>query len=329
MIDKYSLIGAVVIGRNEGERLIRCIKSLQQHLENIIYVDSGSYDGSVEASKGLGVSTVILDLEKPFTAARARNEGVRALISANPEIKFIQFVDGDCELDLGWIRKAFTFLQASPDYAIACGRRRERFPEYSVYNQLCDVEWNTPIGDAYACGGDALIRVSAFQSVNGYSELLIAGEEPEMCFRMRQQGWKIMRLDADMTFHDAAMTNIGQWWKRHKRAGHAYAESFYLHGSTQERFRYKEVRSNIFWSLLLPTVLLFSLWQPLMLWLLFVYPLQILRLTIRDKSKYASISLSFIVACSNVLSKFPQTLGIMTFYKNFLTGKRQKIIEYK
>ncbi|GLP99807.1 hypothetical protein GCM10007891_16610 [Methylophaga thalassica] len=324
-----SNIGAVIIGRNEGERLIRCIKSLQHDLEHIIYVDSGSSDGSVEASKTLGVATVILDLDKPFTAARARNEGARELIAANPAIEFIQFVDGDCEVAQGWIDKAYIFLKTSPDYAVVCGRRRERFPQYSVYNQLCDVEWNTQVGDAHSCGGDALIRVSAFQSVNGYSDFLIAGEEPEMCFRMRQQGWKIMRLNVEMTLHDAAMTRFTQWWKRHKRAGHAYAESFYLHGSSQERFRYKEVRSNIFWSLLLPTVILFSLWQPLISWLLFVYPLQILRLTIRDKSKYASISLSFIVACSNVLSKFPQTLGIMTFYKNFLTGKRQKIIEYK
>lgn len=324
-----SNIGAVIIGRNEGERLIRCIKSLQHDLEHIIYVDSGSSDGSVEESKTLGVVTVILDLDKPFTAARARNEGARELIAANPAIEFIQFVDGDCEVDHGWIDKAHTFLKTSPDYAVVCGRRRERFPQYSVYNQLCDVEWNTHVGDTHSCGGDALIRVSAFQSVNGYSDFLIAGEEPEMCFRMRQQGWKIMRLNVEMTLHDAAMTRFTQWWKRQKRAGHAYAESFYLHGSTQERFRYKEVRSNIFWSFLLPTVILFSLWQPLMLWLLFVYPLQILRLTIRDKRKYASISLSFIVASSNVLSKFPQTLGIMTFYKNFLTGKRQKIIEYK
>lgn len=324
-----SNIGAVIIGRNEGERLIRCIKSLQHDLEHIIYVDSGSSDGSVEASKTLGVATVILDLDKPFTAARARNEGARELIAANPAIEFIQFVDGDCEVAQEWIDKAYTFLKTSPDYAVVCGRRRERFPQYSVYNQLCDVEWNTQVGDAHSCGGDALIRVSAFQSVNGYSDFLIAGEEPEMCFRMRQQGWKIMRLNVEMTLHDAAMTRFTQWWKRHKRAGHAYAESFYLHGSNQERFRYKEVRSNIFWSFLLPTVILFSVWQPLILWLLFVYPLQILRLTIRDKSKYASISLSFIVACSNVLSKFPQTLGIMTFYKNFLTGKRQKIIEYK
>nr|WP_320165798.1 glycosyltransferase [uncultured Methylophaga sp.] len=324
-----SNIGAVIIGRNEGERLIRCIKSLQKDIANIIYVDSGSTDGSVQAAMDLRVTTIELDLQKPFTAARARNEGARVLITAHPEIEYIQFVDGDCEVISGWIQRAHTFLQSSPHYAIACGRRRERFPEYSVYNQLCDIEWNTPVGDANACGGDTLIRLSAFQSVNGYSDFLIAGEEPEMCFRMRQQGWKIMRLDADMTLHDAAMTKFTQWWKRHKRAGHAYAESYYLHGQSQERFRFKEVRSNVFWSLILPMLLILSLLQPLMLWLLLVYPLQIMRLTVRDAKKYFPLSMSLIVASSNVLSKFPQTLGIMTFYKNFLTGKRQKIIEYK
>ena len=325
----HNSIGAVVIGRNEGERLRVCLDSIRKQLKYVIYIDSGSKDSSVELAESLGVYIVNLDLTIPFTAARARNEGAKALLNINPKIEFIQFVDGDCEIQADWLDKAHKFLKESDDYAVACGRRRERYPDATVFNKLCDIEWDTTVGETKSCGGDALVKLEAFRQVNGYRESLIAGEEPEMCFRMREQGWRIMRLDSEMTLHDAAMTKVSQWWKRHKRAGHAYAESFYLHGSNQERFRYKEVRSNIFWSFLLPTVILFSVWQPLILWLLFVYPLQILRLTIRDKSKYASISLSLIVACSNVLSKFPQTLGIMTFYKNFLTGKRQKIIEYK
>ena len=329
MILNNNLVGAVVIGRNEGERLRVCLESIRKQLKYVIYVDSGSTDSSVELAESLGVYVVNLDLTIPFTAARARNEGAKALLKLNPQIEFIQFVDGDCEVQAGWLDQAYVFLKESVDYAIACGRRRERYPDASVLNKLCDIEWNTPIGDTKSCGGDALIRVKAFQQVNGYNESLIAGEEPEMCFRLRQRGWKIRRLDVEMTLHDAAMTRVSQWWKRHKRAGHAYAESYYLHGQSQERFRFKEVRSNVFWSLILPTLLILSLLQPLMLWLLLVYPLQIMRLTVRDAKKYFPLSVSLIVASSNVLSKFPQTLGIMTFYKNFLTGKRQKIIEYK
>jgi hypothetical protein len=133
----------------------------------------------------------------------------------------VQFIDGDCQLVSGWLDAATGFLEQHSDYAVACGRRRERFPEQSLYNRLCDVEWDTPIGDATACGGDALIRVKAFVEVDGYRDDLIAGEEPEMCFRMRQGRWKIYRLDVEMTWHDAAITQFGQWWRRCKRAGFA------------------------------------------------------------------------------------------------------------
>ena len=322
-------IGAVVIGRNEGERLRVCLESIRKQLKYVIYVDSGSTDSSIELAESLGVYVVNLDLNIPFTAARARNEGAKALLMLNPQTEFIQFVDGDCEMQTTWLDKASTFLQQSDDYAVVCGRRRERYPDASVFNQLCDIEWNTPIGDAKSCGGDALIRVKAFQQVNGYNESLIAGEEPEMCFRLRQHGWKIRRLDVEMTLHDAAMTKIPQWWKRHKRAGHAYAESYFLHGRTEEKFRLKEVRSNVFWTVLLLTILCLSLWNSLFFLAIIIYLIQIVRLTLRERLKSGSVYNSLIIALSNVFSKLPQTLGIMMFYRNVILGKKQRLIEYK
>ncbi|EGL53325.1 glycosyl transferase, family 2 [Methylophaga aminisulfidivorans MP] len=322
-------IGAVVIGRNEGERLRVCLESIREQLKYVIYVDSGSTDSSVELAESLGVYVVNLDLTIPFTAARARNEGAKALLKLTPQIEFIQFVDGDCEVQAGWLDQAYVFLKESVDYAIACGRRRERYPDASVLNKLCDIEWNTPIGDTKSCGGDALIRVKAFLQVNGYRESLIAGEEPEMCFRMRQQGWKIRRLDAEMTLHDAAMTKVSQWWKRHKRAGHAYAESYFLHGHTEEKFRLKEVRSNMFWTVLLLTILCLSFWNPLFFLAIIIYLIQIVRLTLRERLKSGSVYHSLITSVSNVFSKLPQTLGIMMFYRNVILGKKQRLIEYK
>ena len=145
---KKEVIGAVIIGRNEGQRLINCIESLKFNIKHVVYVDSGSTDNSVQEAKNRSVDCVSLDLNKPFTAARARNEGARYLVDNYPDIEFIQFVDGDCEVQPDWFEKAYTFLVDNEAYAVTCGRRQERFPEKSVYNQLCDIEWNTPIGDA-------------------------------------------------------------------------------------------------------------------------------------------------------------------------------------
>jgi GT2 family glycosyltransferase len=185
------------------------------------------------------------------------------------------------------------FLKAEPNFAIACGRRRERYPQQTIYNKLCDMEWDTPIGEAIACGGDALIRVAALNDVEGYKESLIAGEEPEMCFRMRQLGWKIMRLDHEMTWHDAAMTSFSQWWKRHKRAGHAYAESYYLHRQSEEGFRLRENCRILIWSLLFYLTLLLSIFSFCFLVILLAYFLQILRLTVKAILQGLSIKEAF------------------------------------
>jgi len=322
-------IGAVVIGRNEGQRLVTCLESLLNQVDYIVYVDSGSSDNSVYEAESRQVDCLSLDLSIPFTAARARNEGVAYLIDKYPTLKYIQFIDGDCELQPDWVNTAYDFLEKDPHYAVACGRRRERFPENSIYNQLCDIEWNTPVGDALACGGDALIRVDAFNQVEGYRDGLIAGEEPEMCFRLRAKAWKIRRLDAEMTLHDAAMTRFSQWWKRAKRAGHAYAESYFLHGRSAEKFRAKPVMSVVFWSVVLPVLLIaLSIIDCRLVVTGLIYPAQVFRLSIKNKA-FLNSKLSFYYAVSNVLGKFPQVLGMMQFLFNKIKGQSGGLIEYK
>ena len=274
---RHPEVGVVVIGRNEGERLRRCLESVRRRGPGVVYVDSGSTDGSVALAAGLGATVVELDMRRPFTAARARNEGLRRLQAIAPDLAFVQFVDGDCEMVAGWLPLAERFLEAEPQVAAVCGRRRERFPERSVYNRLCDLEWNTPIGEARACGGDAMMRAEALRQVGGYRDDLIAGEEPELCVRLRAAGWKIWRLDAEMTLHDAAMTRFGQWWRRNVRAGYAYAEGVRLHGAPPERHWVREWRSAWFWGAGLPLaiVLFAAIVGPVALWAFAIYPLQV------------------------------------------------------
>lgn len=323
------MIGAVVIGRNEGQRLLNCLQSLHE-FDHFVYVDSGSTDGSVLAARSLGAIVIELDLLTPFTAARARNQGIKRLLELWPQTEFIQLIDGDCELQSGWLIEAVNFLKDHEIFAAVCGRRRERYPTATLYNQLCDIEWDTPIGEAHACGGDALFRVSALTAVDGYRDSLIAGEEPEMCFRMRQLGWKIMRIDAEMTLHDAAMTRFSQWWKRNQRAGHAYAEGYALHGKSSEKFKRSECRSILFWSGVLPMVIiLMTTITSFFLVLFLIYPLQIMRLTLRYRGRWGNVNLAFIYAVSNVIGKWPQLFGMMAFFKNKKLGHNSQLIEYK
>lgn len=318
-----SVTAAVLIGRNEGERLLRCIASVTPVVERVVYVDSGSVDDSVEAARSAGAEVVELDLATPFTAARARNEGAARLAKLGTQAEFIQFIDGDCELQPDWIAKAEKFLHDHPKAAAVCGRRRERLPEATLWNRLIDAEWDTPVGKARACGGDVLIRRRAFDAAGGFNPSLIAGEEPELCVRLRQADWEIWRIDAEMTLHDAAMTQFGQWWRRARRAGHAYAEGAALHGAPPERHKVAELRRALLWGVALPVIAIVGafLASPWALGLLLAYPLQVIRLALKGCSPEQAIFLT--------ISKLPEAQGALDYYLNGLTGRRRGLIEYK
>ncbi|MCX7566459.1 glycosyltransferase [Sulfitobacter sp. F26169L] len=311
-------IAAIVIGRNEGARLTACLDALVG-IPLVIYVDSGSSDGSVDAARQRGATVVELDMTLPFTAARARNAGLAHLPD---ETELVQFLDGDCVMQPEWLTQARDFLAQHQDIAVVCGRRREMHPDASVYNRLIDDEWDTPVGETKACGGDALMRVQAVKSVGGYRDDLIAGEEPELCIRLRQAGWRIWRLDAEMTGHDAQITQFGQWWKRTKRAGHAFAEGAALHGGAPEKHWVGETRRALLWGAFIPLLvaLFFVASGPAALLLLLVYPLQVLRLARRGGLAWASFS---------VLGKFAEAQGVLGYYWRNMTGRRKTLIEYK
>jgi GT2 family glycosyltransferase len=320
-------IGIVIIGRNEGERLIECLASIKSGDKAIVYVDSGSNDGSVAAAEAIGVFVVNLDLGRPFTAARARNEGCAALRVMRPHIRYVQFVDGDCVVLKDWFVKARNFLETRADVAIVCGRRRERYPAASIYNRLCDIEWDTPVGEAMSCGGDALVRVEAFEAVGGYRAHLIAGEEPEFCLRLRGAGWKIWRLDEEMTKHDAAMHRFGQWWIRSVRSGHAYAEVVRLHWTAPLGIWRRETASVIIWGGILPLVVcLGSLIHPIALLGVLAYVLQICRIALfrRPTSSHKWLYAVFVM-----IAKFAQFQGIAQFHLRQWRHKSSALIEYK
>ena len=327
-------IGVVTIGRNEGERLIRCLKSLLSQLPAgvpIVYVDSGSTDGSVATAQSLGVHAIELDISIPFTMARGRNTGFSYLIEHFPDLQYVQFIDGDCELLSGWIDQALATLENDEQLAIVCGRRRERFPDASVYNRLADMEWNTPVGEAMACGGDALMRVKAIQDVNGYNPILICGEEPEMCIRLRQRGWKIRRIDADMTLHDASMLKFGQWWQRSIRGGWAVAEGKAMHGEPPEQYMVRQSLSGWIWGLILPFIALGLAWPTfgVSLLLLLGYPLLMWRVYQHRRSQGDLPDHARLYAFLCVLSKAPQAIGQLKFWLTRWRGKQATLIEYK
>ncbi|QNN65316.1 glycosyltransferase [Sphingomonas rhizophila] len=304
-------LGIVVIGRNEGERLARCLKSLAPLDVPIVYADSSSTDDSVSLARAAGVTVVQLSArEVPLNAARGRNAGFEALQRQMPDVAFVQFIDGDCLIEEGWISTGLDHLSANPKSAVACGRRREAQPDASFYNRLADEEWATPVGRAQECGGDSIMRVAALDEVGLFDPGLTAGEEPELCSRLRGAGWEIWRLDAAMTVHDMAMFRIGQWFRRARRSGYGYAQAYRRTRRSNRPLYGVQLRSAVLWAALLPaaTIILTLVSGRIgaLLPLPIIYLMQIARMAAHrgigsfDSWRYAALML---------LSKGPELVG--------------------
>ncbi len=321
------MFGVVAIGRNEGERLKRCLASAPSAAA-VVYVDSGSTDGSAQWARECGVEVIELDLSLPFTAARARNAGFRRLREMLPDLANVQFVDGDCELIRGWPEHALGFLAAHPDVGAVCGRRRERFPERSVYNQLCEWEWNGPVGEVRAFGGDVMMRASALEAAGGYRDDVIAGEDDELCVRLRAAGWRVWRLDGEMTLHDAAMTRFSQWWRRAYRCGYAFAQGSYLHGAPPERHFVWETRRAWLLGVWLPlTCLTIGVAFPPWGWFAWlIYPLHMLQKTLRGTGPLRD---RMLLALFHVMGNFAEGWGQIKFLCDRLFARQAHLIEYK
>jgi cellulose synthase/poly-beta-1,6-N-acetylglucosamine synthase-like glycosyltransferase len=294
----------------------------------VIYVDSGSADGSPQLARERGAHVIELEKSAPFTAARARNVGFQYLRKTAPDLTYVQFVDGDCELNRNWPDSATSYLNSHPDVGAVCGRRRERFPQRSVYNWLCDREWDGPSGEVRAFGGDVMIRTQALESVGGYRDDVIAAEDDELCVRLRAAGWHIWRLKSEMTLHDAALIHFSQWWRRAMRGGYGFALGTYLHGAPPERHFVWQWRRAWLFGIWLPLIclaagLMFEPWG-WAAWL--IYPLHVLQKTVRFQGPIHDRAM---LAIFDVLGHFPQSWGAVKFLRDRLLGRQARIIEYK
>lgn len=329
-------VGIVVIGRNEGERLKTCLRSVVGS-GPVVYVDSGSTDGSQAFARSLGVEVVELAVPPNFTAARARNAGSAALFASAPSTVLIQFVDGDCEVRADWIATGAAALAADQGLALVFGRRRERHPEASIYNALCDDEWDVPIGEVGACGGDILIRADAYHAVGGYPDDMIAGEEPDMSMRLRAIGWRLARIEGEMTLHDAAITRFGQWWRRTKRAGHAFAELAWRHPDSRWPDWHASVKRDVIWGGAIPTFALIGLisafYRPALVIIPIIcaalFAMNIARIFIRRSAEGLPPRLARASALLLMIGKIAEFSGILSFHLERLSGRKAKLIEYK
>jgi glycosyltransferase involved in cell wall biosynthesis len=326
-------ISVVVIGRNEGQRLARCLESIEQVqgvvISEAIYVDSASTDGSPEFASRYGATLITIHPERP-TAAIGRNAGWRCAAS-----DLVLFLDGDTVLHRDFARAACKALSLDSSVAAVWGHRREIHPEQSIYNRVLDLDWIYPPGFTEFCGGDVLMRRKALAETGGFDEGLIAGEEPELCRRMRARGYRILHIDQPMTGHDLQIERWSQYWKRATRAGHAYAE-------VSERFRGCD---DPFWSSERKRNLIRGVWWmgsfgaaiaatfrfgvlPIALWIALLLLLS-LRSAWKARWKTENKLTLLLYGIHSQLQQFPICVGQLKYELDKRRNKRSRLIEYK
>ena len=323
--------GIVVIARNEGERLERCLERLSGRAAVIVYADSASTDGSVAAARRRGVAVVELDPARGLNDARGRNAGVARLLELRPDLAYVMFLDGDCLLVDGFLEIARQRLEQDAQLGAVCGRRRELQPAASVFNRLVDLEWDTPVGDAQAFGGDVLVRTEALREAGGYDEHLDQGEDPELAFRLRRLGWRILRIERDMSLHDVALHRFAAWWRRHKRGGRALAQGFWIHRGEPGQYDLRECASVLFWGLALPaSALVLAPWTGgLSLALLAGHGILWARVRMQRLRRGASPADASLYATWITLGKCAEALGVLEMAWSVVRRRAARAVEYK
>lgn len=326
------LVSVVVIGRNEGRRLLDCLRSVYAvdqagfRLETI-YVDSASTDGSARRARTEGARVIELQPQRPC-AAIGRNAGWQAARG-----EYVLFLDGDTVLHPAFPGKALAAI-AARCVAVVWGHRRERNPGQSVYTRVLDLDWVYPPGESAFCGGDALVRRSALEQVGGFDETLIAGEEPELCRRLRAQGHRIVHIDEPMTTHDLAITRPGAYWRRALRAGHAYAEVADRFRASDDPLWLADARRNrVHGAAVLAAPLLLTaaaLTQPLLAGAIAAGGVGLLARSARRCAwKTPDTGTRWMYALHSHVQQVPILFGQASWYLNRRRGRRRALIEYK
>lgn len=325
----WPTVSIVVIGRNEGRRLIDCLNSIRaldypaDKIE-LIYVDSNSTDNSCAEAEQLG-ATVIPITEGHLSAARGRNLGWR---QARHEL--VHFFDGDVIVHPDWLKKAVAKI-GEPGIGCVFGRLDEMRPQASIYMRVCSFDWHVPAGPWRLCGGIALFSRDMLERLGGLNEALIAGEEPELSYRLRQTGQLIWRLDEPMARHDLDMMHFGQYWKRTVRSGWAYCVVAYRCHRGPERFWIKENLVNageaIFWLTLLIACILYNQWW-CWIGLVVLAALRVLRIAWKVRKRADRFSTALLYAGHCLFSRFPFFIGQLRGLWFLVTRRPAKIMEY-
>jgi glycosyltransferase involved in cell wall biosynthesis len=214
------LFSVIIPVRNQEKFIGRCLESLlslQLNRESfeVILVDNGSTDRTLEIARAYGSRVPIRILEKPKVYISAvRNAG-----AAVARGRYLSFLDSDCEVLPDWLTQA--------SQAISSGTKGVLGAFYSIPEKSSWIAryWYEERDQkrrgevSFLPAGNLFVSSEVFRQVHGFDETIQTNEDYEFCQRVRAAGFPITCLPELSVIHWGTPQSLGEFFGKHRWHG--------------------------------------------------------------------------------------------------------------
>ena len=193
------IVSIIVIGRNEAQRIEKCLRSVFASLPSredceVIYVDSASEDDTVAIASRFPIRILQLRNSWKLSPSAGRYIGYQ-----HARGKYLLFVDGDSLLFKRWLINACAFLDNNPTCGGVAGIMHQAYLSrkgncIAVAKNYFSQRPSEPVRQAVSLSGIAMYRRDAMEKAGTFNPFLTTGEECELALRIQDAGYSLARI---------------------------------------------------------------------------------------------------------------------------------------
>jgi len=221
------LISIIIPALNEEDYIGKCLTSINdldapKGFFEVIVINNGSTDRTAKIAKDFGAQVYSI---KTGPISRLRNYG-----ASQAKGKIFAFVDADCVVSKDWLKNALVELEdegvgaAGSNYQISGqGTWVSKAWEFNMreLKNKCETDWIQ--------SGNLIIKREVFNLVGGFDERLSVCEDSDICYRIKDNGYKIMSNRDICSYHLGFAKNIWTFFKKGLWQGQDLIGVFFKH----------------------------------------------------------------------------------------------------
>lgn len=218
-------VAVVILNWNGAAWLEKFLPSVVKHspseVADVIVADNGSTDASLTLLQNQFPTVQVIRFDKNYGFAEGYNQSIARL--SHP---YTVLLNSDVEVTDGWLDAPLNLLEKDPTVAavqpkIIAERERDRFEYAGASGGFMDKygypfcrgrlfatiekdkgQYDSPIDVLWATGACLFIRTDVYKAVGGLDATFFAHqEEIDMCWRMRNRGWRLVCAPQSVVYH--------------------------------------------------------------------------------------------------------------------------------